>query len=189
MATVFKLVHRVVKLKAVLRALFGSPAYVNAAQKAIEAYNRSTKKPVNRIPKNASGLFQDAVQSQILDSRFWGLCDDFLAASRAAMYLLRLVDTCGPCLGKVYYSSALIGKQLAMLSQSGNSMAKEMGIIFKRRWARWHKPVHTLAYALDPSYQSHSLSPAEKRDIKQTFNRLMPGKAAALMIELNTFKS
>ena len=186
MATMYKLIHRAVKLKPVLRAMFASPTYVTAAQKAIANYNAGAKAE-RRIPTGPDGLFIDAVQTDILDSTFWGNCDAFLQAAKTSMYLLRLVDTCSPCIGKVYYSSALIGKQLAELSATSN-MAKAMLPIFKSRWARWHKPIHTLAYGLDPSYQSHVMTTAEKREVKEMFKRLRPDQSATLIVQFNAYK-
>jgi hypothetical protein len=187
MATMYKLIHRAVKLKAILQSLVTGPAYVRAAQKAISQYNTQAK-PERRIPANPDGTFPDAIAIQVLDAAYWQDCGSYLQAAKSSMYLLRLVDTCTPCLGKVYYSSALINKHLAILARS-SSMAQEMLDVFKRRWARWHKPIHTLAYALDPSYQSHSLTHAEKLDCKKVLGRLRPGKVPTLLIQLNAFKA
>ena len=67
-------------------------------------------------------------------------------------------------------------------------MAKAMLPIFKSRWARWHKPIHTLAYGLDPSYQSHVMTTAEKREVKEMFKRLRPDQSATLIVQFNAYK-
>ena len=104
------------------------------------------------------------------------------------MYLLRLVDSNTPCLGKVYYTCALVGKHLAILSPRAQWIAT-MKEFFVKRWARWHHPIHTLAYAMDPSYQAHVLSAREQQECKQMITRLRPDVSTSLMIELNCFKS
>jgi hypothetical protein len=60
---------------------------------------------------------------------------------------------------------------------------------YEKRWGRWHKDVHVLAYALDPSYQSHKLAANEKAAIKRVLKRLRPDSYAKVLIELNSFKS
>ena len=48
--------------------------------------------------------------------------------------------------------------------------------------------MHVLAYAIDPSYQSHSLATNEKAAVKKVLRRLRPDSYAKVLIELNTFK-
>jgi hypothetical protein len=68
-------------------------------------------------------------------------------------------------------------------------MAKQMLAVFNKRWARWHKPIHTLAYALDPAYQSHVLTAPEKQDVKAMIQRLRPEQFAEILIEFTTYKA
>ena len=49
--------------------------------------------------------------------------------------------------------------------------------------------MHVLAYAMDPSYQSHSLAANEKQAIKRVLKRLRPAPYANVLIESNSFKS
>ena len=90
-------------------------------------------------------------------------------------------------MGKVYYTSALINKQLKVLASS-SALAKEMYPFYEKRWVRWHKDVHVLAYAMDPSYQSHSLAANEKAAIERVLKRLRQEPHANVLIQLNSFK-
>ena len=189
MATMYKMADRALKIKDILLALVTDPRYKKAAQEAVAGYNASTK-PENRIPKASNGMFIDQVADDIMGSRttLWALTESFIAASKTSLYFHRLVDSNLPTLGKVYYTSALINKQLKMLARS-SSLAEEMCAFYEKRWARWHKDVHVLAYAVDPSFQSHKLSANEKVAVKRVLMRLRPESFANVLIQLNSFKS
>lgn len=187
MATVFKLLHRASVLKMVFQSLVTDPRYVVAAQAAIGSYN-SQAKPANKVAKLPDGSFPDRAADDLLDRDFWRGVDLFLKASKTSMYLLRLVDSCAPCLGKVYYTCALIGKHLAILSPQAPWVAT-MNKFFVKRWARWHHPIHTLSYAMDPSYQAHDLSAKEAKECKEMIAKMRPESASTVMVELNSFRS
>ena len=187
MATTFKLVHRCCLLKDVLSALVTDALYKQHAQAAIKGWNAS-QKPEGKIPSGADGLFPDAIADDVLSPATWNLCNEFKKASETSLYFLRMVDCNLPVLGKVYYTCALINKQLAILAAS-SSLAKQMLQIFKKRWARWHKDIHVLAYACDPSFQSHKLTAAEKAAVTRVLKRIRPDNYAEIKVELNTFKT
>ena len=187
MATAFKLVDRLVKLKPILLALATDPAYVQAAQEGIDGYNKATKAE-HRIPKGIDGSYPDIVASDILDRTMWATIDSFMAASKTSIYFLRMVDSNLPVLGKVYYTCALINKQLKILAHSSD-LAKQMLSFFTTRWARWHKNVHVLAYAVDPSYRSHALSDLELQQCEQVLKRLRPDSWTKCVVELTSFKN
>ena len=186
MATCFKLVHRLVLLKHVLQALVTDPVYHKAAQAAITAYN-SQAKAENKVQKLSNGSFPDVIAVDILDSSFWLTIDTFMAGSRTSTYFLRMVDSNLPVLGKVFYTCALINKQLKYLAQS-SALVKKMYSFFITRWVRWHKTVHVLAYAVDPSYQSHILSPSEYMQCTTVLKRIRPQTWTQALVELKEFK-
>jgi hypothetical protein len=186
MATCFKLVHRLVLLKQVLQALVTDPAYHKAAQAAITSYN-SQAKAENKVQKLSNGSFPDVIAVDILDSSFWLTIDTFMAGSKTSIYFLRMVDSNLPVLGKVFYTCALINKQLKYLAQS-SALVKKMYSFFTTRWSRWHKSVHVLAYALDPSYQSHILSAFEYKQCTMVLKRIRPDTWTAALVELKEFK-
>ena len=65
-----------------------------------------------------------------------------------------------PVLGKFYYSCVLIEKHLRTIkARGGTPYMDHMLQISKTRWKRWHRPILTFAYACDPCYQQHDLSP------------------------------
>ena len=187
MGTIYKLADRALELKDILLALVTDPRYKASAQAAIQGYNGSTKAE-NRIPKGANGMYVDKIADDILSMDLWALSTSFVDTAKTCLYFHRLVDSNLPTMGKVYYTSALINKQLKVLSSS-SALAKEMYPFYEKRWVRWHKDVHVLAYAMDPSYQSHSLAPNEKTAIKRVLKRLRPDTYAKVLIELNAFKA
>jgi len=187
MVTTFKLVHRTVELRPVLQAAVTDPEYDRAAQAAIKAYNRNAKED-NRVICSPNGLYRDKVKEAIMGSEFWDSAALFLEASTSAVYLHRLVDSNTPVLGKVYYSCALVAKHLALLAPTHPDVAL-MKAAFEKRWGRWHRAVHTTAYALDPSYATHELTASELADVKATFKRIAPDTWTDLLVELNTFRS
>jgi len=187
MGTIYKLADRALELKDILLALVTDPRYKASAQAAIQGYNGSTKAE-NRIPKGANGMYVDKIADDILSMDLWALSTSFVDTAKTCLYFHRLVDSNLPTMGKVYYTSALINKQLKVLSSS-SALAKEMYPFYEKRWVRWHKDVHVLAYAMDPSYQSHSLAPNEKAAIKRVLKRLRPDTYAKVLIELNAFKA
>ena len=189
MGTVYKLADRALKLKDILLALVTDPRYKTSAQAAIAGYNSSTK-PENRIPKAANGMYPDKIADDIMGSRsnMWALAESFIDTAKTSLYFHRLVDSNLPTMGKVYYTSALINKQLKVLSRS-SALAQEMHVFYEKRWVRWHKDVHVLAYAVDPSFQSHKLAANENQAVKRVLKRLRPDTFAKALIQLNSFKS
>jgi hypothetical protein len=187
MGTMYKLADRALQLKDILLALVTDPKYKVSAQAAIQGYNGSTKAE-NRIPKGANGMYIDKIADDILSMDLWALSTSFVDTAKTSLYFHRLVDSNLPTMGKVYYTSALINKQLKVLSSS-SALAKAMYPFYEKRWVRWHKDVHVLAYAVDPSYQSHQLAANEKAAIKRVLKRLRPDSYAKVLIELNSFKS
>ena len=99
--------------------------------------------------------------------------DTFIQSTKSCLYLLRLVDGQSPVIGKFYYCYALVDKHLRVLKQdSASGYAHDMHRIFLKRWKRWHRPIHTLAYALDPCYQVHRLTEEERADCKQVIKKI-----------------
>jgi hypothetical protein len=187
MATVYKLLDRTLSLKCVFESLVTDPAYVKLAQASIKAHNTAAK-PEHRVPSRPDGTLVDYVRDTILNPATWSLTIVFQKCARSALYLHRMVDTFQPCLGKVYYYCAITSKHLAMLAPS-NPVVELMKGFFGKRWARWHNPIHTLAYALDPSFQSHQLTAQEKAHCKAMLAVLRPGQVSSILVELNSFKS
>lgn len=92
----------------------------------------------------------------------------FITCTKSAVYLLRLVDGQTPVLGKFYYCCALLDKHLRIMKEAGTvPYIDQMRSIFMKRWKRWHRPIHTFAYAVDPCYQEHELTRHEKADCLQ----------------------
>ena len=94
---------------------------------------------------------------------------------------------CAAGLGKIFYTCALINKQLKYLAQS-SALVKKMHSFFTARWPRWHKTVHVLAYALDTSYQSHTLSHFEYQQCSTVLKRIRPDTWTQAVVELKEFK-
>ena len=106
------------------------------------------------------------------------------------MYFLRLVDGTAPTMGKVYYCSALCDKYFRLVKTTKDIPWLATIIkIFMKRWKRWHRPIHTLAHALDPSYQTHTLNASENRDVKDALKKLYPDNWDDIKVELQRFKN
>jgi hypothetical protein len=183
MATCFKLVHRLLLLKHVLQA---DPAYHKAAQAAIRAYD-SQAKPENKVQKLSNGSFPDAIAVDILDSSFW--LTILFAGSKTSIYFLRMVYSNLPVLGKIFYTCALINKQLKYLAQS-SALVKKMHSFrsLHYKMVQVTQNVHVLAYALDPSYQSHTLSHFEYQPCSTVLKRIRPDTWTQAVVELKEFK-
>lgn len=166
MATVFKMLFRVQLLLPVLIHLVSLPEYEVASQKALQAW--SAQQPPEKKLTAINGKYVDMVKHFIQSPRFAEEISNFIKALKSAMYLLRLVDGQTPVIGKFYYACALVDKHLRVLKeQNAVPYIDQLRTIFMKRWKRWHRPVHTLAYALDPCYQTHELSRKEKADCTQ----------------------
>lgn len=164
MATVFRMLFRIKVLYQVLRNLVSLPEYDVASQKALKMWSDNQPPEKKLIPIN--GKFVDKVKHSIQSDRFQNEIDTFIRSTKSAMYLLRLVDGQTPVIGKFYYACALVDKHLRVMKEMNNvAYIDQLRSIFAKRWKRWHRPIHTLAYALDPCYQSHELSREEKRDV------------------------
>ena len=185
MVATFKLVHRALELRPVLESLVTDPDYERASQAALKAYNLQAT-PEHRVPC-IDGVYRDKVKMSVKNDDLWAVAESFVAASKPALYLHRLVDSNLPILGKIYYNCALIAKHLAMLQHKWEP-AKAMKRIFDKRWCRWHHPVHTAAYALDPSYATHLLTDHEASEVETVVKKLCPDDWPAVMVQLDTFR-
>lgn len=189
MATVFKMLHRIQVLAPVLVDLVGSAAYENASQKALKAW--SDQQPAGSKLVTVGGKYVDKVKHIIQDSKFMERIGVFINSTKSALYLLRLVDRQTPVIGKFYYCCALVDKHLRVLKEAQSvPYIDQMRSIFMKRWKRWHRPVHTFAYAVDPCYQEHELSREEKADCLQV-RLLLPFECTAYSAFhlLNIFQS
>ena len=150
MASAFKMGYRLLFLKPVLTSLALNPEWVAASQKCLKAWSDGQRDAAKKLKPNADGNYRDNVLANISDSAWFKTMDDFVHTFTPAMYLLRLMDSAGPCLGKVYYCCCLMDKFLRIAIAKGTvQYAQEVQVLFMKRWKRWHRPVHTLAYALD----------------------------------------
>lgn len=163
MATVFKMLYRLQVLQPVLSDLVSRPEYEVASQAALKRW--SDAQPAGAKLVQVNGKYHDKVKHYIQEATFWGRIDVFIHATKSTMYLLRLVDGQSPVLGKFYYCCALVDKHLRVLKEAGNvPYIDAMRSIFQKRWKRWHRPLHTFAYAVDPCYQAHELNAEERSD-------------------------
>jgi hypothetical protein len=102
----------------------------------------------------------------------------------------------------VYYSCCCVDKILRIESAKGSKLAKDMHLIFLKRWTRsasrstrlivffrWHKPVHTAAYALDPSYHSHQLSDVEHEEFEDVLKKLYPSEWNTIISQWRDYKA
>ena len=70
----------------------------------------------------------------------------------------------------------------------GSELAAKMHKIFLSRWDRWHRPIHTAAYAFDPAYVSHQLSDGEVEEVQTVLKRLYPAKWYTIFSQWKDFK-
>lgn len=114
----------------------------------------------------------------------------FIASTKTVIYLLRLVDGHSPVLGKFYYCCALVDKHLRVQKETNAvPYIDRLRAIFTKRWKRWHRPIHTLAYALDPCYQTHDLTREEKADCMTCIMKLGGANFAGLKLEFSRWRS
>lgn len=189
MATVFKMLFRIQVLWPVLMDLANRPEYEIASQKALKQWSDS-QKPENKLT-TIQGKYVDKVK-QSLQNRtgFKEKIETFISSTKSTMYLLRLVDGQTPVLGKFYYCCALVDKHLRVMKEAGNvSYIDMMRAIFMKRWKRWHRPIHTFAYALDPCYQSHELTRQEKADCVQVIKKMGGADWPKLKVEFDRWRT
>ena len=84
----------------------------------------------------------------------------------SAVYFHRTVDTHKPSLFLVYFTSALVDKHLRIMSDLGKASeyADDVRALFGKRWERYHRPCHTLAYHMAPQFRLHDMSDEERHD-------------------------
>lgn len=164
MLTVFKMLHRIVILWEVLHDMVGRPEYDIASQKALKAWSDAQTVDKRLTPIN--GKYADLVKHSLQSNQFKARAHNFVQCSKSALFLHRLVDGQSPVLGKFYYSCALVDKHLRVIKESSAVIPyiDSMRTIFAKRWKRWHQPIHTFAYAVDPCYQEHELTREERAD-------------------------
>lgn len=163
MATAFKMLHRIHYLFDVLTDLVSRPQYDQASQKALKQW--SDAQPAERKLTANNGRYVDGVKHLVQLPETKKRIETFLTSTKSSVYLLRLIDGHAPVIGKFYYCCALVDKHLRVLQQAGSvPYIERLRQIFTKRWRRWHRPIHTFAYAVDPCYQEHDLTPEEKAD-------------------------
>ena len=123
------------------------------------------------------------------DNPVYGDNEAFLQSTVAIVLLHRVVDTYAPSLSKVYYCCCLVDKFLRAMKEMGHTeYASKIFDLFTKRWLRWHHPVHTLAYHLDPSFHTHSISDDELLDCEAACKMLYPNDVADIMHGISVFK-
>ena len=180
MLAVFRMLFRILFLQEPLVAMFNHPDYEVIAQKCIKNYNSqckdATKKKVNK--RTSDGKYVDIAELNFgaKSSPIWEEIHVFLQVMTGTVYFHRAVDTHKPALSFVYYMSALVDKQLRLLKDLGKAPMYSGAVhsTFMKRWARWHRPVHTLAYHMAPQFQAHEISNDEKRDCMAACKQLFP---------------
>ena len=188
MMTVFKMLHRLLIVWDVLFDLAGRPEYETASQKALKQWS-DRQKPEKKLV-TIDGRYPDSVKVLLTNLGFRNRIHAFVQSSKSAVYLLRLTDGATPVLGKFYYACALVDKHLRTIKEAGNvSYAPQMLAIFTKRWKRWHRPLHTFAYAVDPCYQAHDLTREEKRDCEAVIRKLSPSDWPRLKVEFDRWRS
>lgn len=163
MASVFRMLYRILILFPVLIDLVGRAEYETMSQKALKQW--SDAQPAGSKLIAVEGKYPDKVRHLIQDTNLKERIQVFISATKSTIYLLRLVDGQSPVIGKFYYCCALVDKHLRVLKETNKvPYIDQMRTIFMKRWRRWHRPIHTMAYALDPCYQSHQLTREEVQD-------------------------
>lgn len=192
MANTYRLMHRLEQVSAILKRVMTNPSYDAVAQAAMESNN---KQRMNRgkEPKYAAdedGKFIDTVAATIQDKNYWAKGKHFLTVAQPALWLLRMVDGVVPCLGEVYYACCVVDKTLALRESQAMAISciDLMRAQFNKRWKRWHRPIHTAAYAVDPSYHTHELTDAENAEVIATFKKLWPQDWLKMKMQLVEYR-
>ena len=196
MALLYVMLDRLVELKPVLEALVhyvssdGTPSYDAVAQKALLAYNKRCTDPdkAHKKVQGSSTKLQDKYKVTVKNDGFWKLAEEFLKLAKTPFLLLRLVDTNLPTLSKVYYSCCLVDKVLRIEKAKGSELAGKMHKLFLKRWDRWHRPLHTAAYAFDPAYQDHVLTEIEVQEVESVVQKMYPSEWLTVMAQWKDFK-
>ena len=193
MLTTFKMLFRNTFLRTCLVGLFQHPDYEEAAQRAIATYNGAQCDAAKKIKKRGGGgIFVDQVYVTFSrgDNQVYHDNEAFLQCTVAIVLLHRVVDTYAPSLSKVYYCCCLVDKFIRSMKEMGHTeYASKIFDLFTKLWTRWHHPVHTLAYHLDPSFQMHTISDDELLDCEAACKMLYPNEVADIMQGLSVFKA
>ncbi|KAL1515060.1 hypothetical protein AB1Y20_004125 [Prymnesium parvum] len=159
----------------------------SASQKALKAWS-DAQAPENKL-RQIDGKYTDMVQHFLRLPSFKDEIQKFVDATKSAVFLLRLVDNFTPVLGKFYYGCALVDKHLRVIEEAGSlSYIGQLRSIFAKRWKRWHRPVHTLAYALDPCYKEHKLTDHELKECHQVIRQVGGPEWPSIKIEFNRWR-
>lgn len=186
--TVFKMLQRIQVLWPVLSDMVNRAEYETASQRALKSWSDS--QDVTNKLKMVNGKFPDAVQHTLRAQSFLSEIQMFVNATKSTVFLLRLVDGQTPVIGKFYYGCALVDKHLRVLEEGGAvPYIGQLRSIFAKRWKRWHRPIHTFAYALDPCYKEHVLTDHEKTECYQVIKTIGGSSWPALKLEFNRWRN
>lgn len=187
MMTVFKMLLRILVLWDPLASLCSSADYDTASQKALKAWS-DRQEPDNKLTI-VNGRYIDRVKHSFTSQDFKMKINGFITATKSVVYLKSLVDGQTPVLGKFYYCCALVDKHLRVLQEENQvPYVDDMRKIFSKRWKRWHRPIHTFAYALDPCYQQHELTREERKDCVQVLKKMGGGDWPKVKVEFDRWR-
>lgn len=87
--------------------------------------------------------------------------------------------------------SALVDKHLRIMSDLGKASeyVGDVCALFTKRWDRYHRPCHTLAYHMAPQFRLHEMSDDEKHDSLLACKGFWPDKGLKVYKELQQFKT
>lgn len=194
MLTVFRMLARILFLIGPITAFFNDTEYDDLAQKCIKNYNANCKDPAKKITKRGSDkLLLDVAKANFAGktASIYAEIEEWLQVMTSSVYFHRTVDTHKPSLFLVYYIAALVDKHLRVMKDLGKASEyiEDIHATFMKRWERFHRPCHTLAYHMAPQFRLHEISSDEKKDCLKACKQFWPDDYTKIWKQLLAFKS
>ena len=95
----------------------------------------------------------DVVTKNVVDSQFWKRISQVTSVCEPIVCLLRLVDGCIPCVGKIYWKMYKLEQDILTSAILDQAQKTTMSCMINRCWKMLHTDLHSAGFVLDPEYR------------------------------------
>ena len=94
------------------------------------------------------------VTKNVIDSRFWNSVSQVTSVCEPIVCLLRMVDGCIPCVGKIYWNMYKLDQDILASAILDQAQKNSLSCFINSRWKMLHTDLHSAGFVLDPEYRA-----------------------------------
>lgn len=104
--------------------------------------------------KKSIKICGDAVTKNVVDPHFWNRVAQVTSVCEPIVCLLRMVDGCIPCVGKIYWHMYKLDQNILTSASLDPAQKNTLSCMINNRWKMLHTDLHSAGFVLDPEYRA-----------------------------------